>query len=90
MPPEEFIPVAEETGLILPLGERVLRTACAQVAAWPQVRLSVNLSPVQFRHGDLVGLVRRALEESGLDANRLELEITEGFSSSTRWARSPP
>ena len=78
VPPEEFISVAEETGLILPLGERVLRTACAQVAAWPQLRLSVNLSPVQFRHGDLVGLVSSALEESRLDANRLELEITEG------------
>jgi len=76
--PQEFIPVAEETGLILPLGERVLRTACAQMVAWPGLRLSVNLSPVQFRHGDLVGLVRSALEESSLDASRLELEITEG------------
>jgi EAL domain-containing protein (putative c-di-GMP-specific phosphodiesterase class I) len=48
------------------------------VAAWPQLRLSVNLSPVQFRHGDLVALISNALEESGLDAGRLELEITEG------------
>jgi diguanylate cyclase (GGDEF)-like protein/PAS domain S-box-containing protein len=78
VPPQEFISVAEETGLILPLGERVLRTACAHVADWPQLRLSVNLSPVQFRHGDLVGLVRSALEESHLDPKRLELEITEG------------
>jgi diguanylate cyclase (GGDEF)-like protein len=78
VPPQEFISVAEETGLILPLGEWVLRTACAQVAAWPQLRLSVNLSPVQFRHGDLVALISNALEESGLDAGRLELEITEG------------
>ena len=77
VPPKEFIPVAEETGLILLLGEQVLRMACAQAARWPTVRLSVNLSPVQFRHGDLVGLIRRALQESGLEANRLELEITE-------------
>jgi diguanylate cyclase (GGDEF)-like protein/PAS domain S-box-containing protein len=78
VPATDFIPVAEETGLILLLGEQVLRTACAQAATWPRVRLSVNLSPVQFRHGDLVGLVRRALQESGLEARRLELEITEG------------
>jgi diguanylate cyclase (GGDEF)-like protein/PAS domain S-box-containing protein len=78
IPPKEFIPVAEETGLILLLGEQVLRMACAQAASWPKVRLSVNLSPVQFRHGDLVGLVQRALQDSGLEANRLELEITEG------------
>jgi EAL domain-containing protein (putative c-di-GMP-specific phosphodiesterase class I) len=77
VPPQDFIPVAEETGLILPLGEQVLRTACAQAVAWPQLRVSVNLSPVQFRHGDLVGLVRSALRESGLEAGRLELEITE-------------
>jgi diguanylate cyclase (GGDEF)-like protein/PAS domain S-box-containing protein len=78
VPATDFIPVAEETGLILLLGEHVLRTACAQAATWPRVRLSVNLSPVQFRHGDLVGLVRRALQDSGLEATRLELEITEG------------
>ena len=78
VPPKEFIPVAEETGLILVLGEQVLRTACAQAATWPKVRLSVNLSPVQFRHGDLLGLVRRVLQDTGLEANRLELEITEG------------
>ena len=77
VPATDFIPVAEETGLILQLGEQVLRTACAQAANWPKVRLSVNLSPVQFRHGDLVGLVRRVLQESGLEARRLELEITE-------------
>jgi diguanylate cyclase (GGDEF)-like protein len=77
VPAEDFISVAEDTGLILPLGEQVLRTACAQAAAWPKVRLSVNLSPVQFRHGDLVELVRSALQDSGLDPMRLELEITE-------------
>jgi diguanylate cyclase (GGDEF)-like protein/PAS domain S-box-containing protein len=78
VPPQEFIPIAEESGLILPLGERVLRAACAQLVAWPQLRLSANLSPVQFRHGDLVGLVRSVLQDSGLDAERLELEVTEG------------
>jgi diguanylate cyclase (GGDEF)-like protein/PAS domain S-box-containing protein len=77
VPTMDFIPVAEETGLILLLGEQVLRAACAQAATWPKVRLSVNLSPVQFRHGDLVGMVRRVLEETGLEARRLELEITE-------------
>jgi diguanylate cyclase (GGDEF)-like protein len=78
VPAQEFIPVAEETGLILLLGEQVLRTACAQAATWPKLRLSVNLSPVQFRHGDLVGLVSRVLQETDLEASRLELEITEG------------
>ena len=77
VPAEDFISVAEDTGLILPLGEQVLRTACAQAAAWPKVRVSVNLSPVQFRHGDLVELVRSALQDTGLDPTRLELEITE-------------
>jgi EAL domain-containing protein (putative c-di-GMP-specific phosphodiesterase class I) len=77
VPTKDFIPVAEETGLILLLGEQVLRAACAQAATWPKVRLSVNLSPVQFRHGDLVELVRRILQETGLEAGRLELEITE-------------
>src|SRR5690606_39022862 len=68
VPPAEFIPVAEETGLILMLGEQVLRAACAEAVKWPKVRLSVNLSPVQFRYGDLVGLVRRVLAETGLEA----------------------
>jgi diguanylate cyclase (GGDEF)-like protein/PAS domain S-box-containing protein len=77
VPTQDFIPIAEDTGLILLLGEQVLRAACAQASAWPKVRLSVNLSPVQFRHGDLVGLVRRVLQETGLEPGRLELEITE-------------
>ena len=75
--PAEFIAVAEESGLILPLGEFVLRTACTQVAQWPELSLSVNLSPVQFRHGDLVELVQDCLATSGLQPARLELEITE-------------
>ncbi|WP_083467717.1 putative bifunctional diguanylate cyclase/phosphodiesterase [Methylobacterium tarhaniae] len=76
--PGAFIPVAEETGLIAPLGEWVLRRACREAAGWPGgVRVAVNLSPAQFRTPDLVGTVARALAESGLDPARLELEITE-------------
>jgi predicted signal transduction protein with EAL and GGDEF domain len=76
--PVEFIPVAEDTGMIVELGEWVLRTACAEAATWPdQVRLAVNVSPVQFRSQTLVLKVAAALAASGLAANRLELEITE-------------
>jgi diguanylate cyclase (GGDEF)-like protein/PAS domain S-box-containing protein len=76
--PAEFIPLAEEIGLIVPLGEWVLRRACAEAAGWPDhVRLAVNLSPAQFRDRGLVGTVVSALAASGLPANRLELEITE-------------
>ncbi len=78
IPPGEFIPLAEETGLIRPLGEWVLRTACAAAIRWPSdIRLSVNLSPAQFRP-DLAQGVAQVLEESGLAPHRLELEITEG------------
>jgi diguanylate cyclase (GGDEF)-like protein/PAS domain S-box-containing protein len=77
IPPAAFIQVAEETGLIMPIGEWVLRTACTQAAAWSGIRMSVNLSPVQFKHDDLVSVVRAALESSGLEPGRLELEITE-------------
>ncbi len=77
--PAEFIPVAEETGLITPIGEWVLRQACADAAGWPaDVKVAVNLSPVQFRHGHAVPAVAAALAASGLRPNRLELEITEG------------
>ncbi len=75
--PAAFIELAEQTGLIMPIGEWVLATACTQAAAWPAVRMSVNLSPVQFRHADLVAAVKAALERSGLAPGRLELEITE-------------
>ncbi len=80
--PMEFIPLAEETGLIVPLGEWVLREACAQNKAWqdrglPRLRVSVNISGVQWRKDDIVECVARALRESGLDASYLELEITE-------------
>jgi diguanylate cyclase (GGDEF)-like protein len=76
--PVEFIPVTEDTGMIVELGEWVLRTACAEAATWPdQVRLAVNVSPVQFRSQTLALTVAAALAASGLAANRLELEITE-------------
>ncbi|GJD56754.1 putative bifunctional diguanylate cyclase/phosphodiesterase [Methylobacterium dankookense] len=76
--PGEFIPLAEETGLIGPIGAWVLRQACNEAAAWPDhVRIAVNLSPIQFRNRDLVRTVAEALEASGLAPQRLELEITE-------------
>jgi len=78
IPPSDFIPVAEETGLILPIGEWVLRQACKQAAAWAEPhRIAVNLSPVQLGHVDLPRLVHQVLLETGLQASRLELEITE-------------
>ena len=76
--PAEFIPVAEETGLINGLGGLMLRRACADAALWPEdVRVAVNLSPLQFRTGNLLSIVMDALKQSGLPARRLELEITE-------------
>jgi diguanylate cyclase len=77
--PADFIPLAEETGLIGPLGQWVLRTACAQAARWPShIRVAVNLSPAQFRDLRLAETVKAALVAGGLAADRLELEITEG------------
>jgi diguanylate cyclase (GGDEF)-like protein/PAS domain S-box-containing protein len=79
IPPMTFIPIAEESGLIVQIGEWVLREACREAATWPiQLRVAVNLSPVQFRHGDLPTLVHTILLETGLAADRLEFEITEG------------
>jgi diguanylate cyclase (GGDEF)-like protein/PAS domain S-box-containing protein len=79
IPPDTFIPIAEESGLIVPIGEWVLREACREAASWPQpLTVAVNVSPIQFRHGDLPGLVHSILLETGLAADRLELEITEG------------
>ena len=78
--PSEFIPLAEESGLIGPLGEWVLRSACADAAKWPkQFRVSVNLSPIQFRDSNLVKTVFSSLAVSGLAASRLEIEITESL-----------
>lgn len=75
--PADFIPLAEENGLIVPIGEWVLRTACATAASWPGVTVAVNLSPVQFRSRGLVAMVTSALAEAGLPPQRLELEVTE-------------
>ena len=77
--PGTFIPLAEESGLIVPLGEWILREACREAASWPKpLQIGINLSPIQFRHGDLVAMVHSVLLETGLPPSRLELEITEG------------
>jgi diguanylate cyclase (GGDEF)-like protein/PAS domain S-box-containing protein len=79
VPPGTFIPLAEESGLIVPISEWILRAACHEAAAWPHpLQIAVNLSPVQFRHGDVAGLVHAVLLETGLAPDRLELEVTEG------------
>ena len=76
--PGEFIPIAEECKLIVPLGEWILRTAMAEAANWPKdVRVSINLSPVQFRNRRLLSVIVDALSQSGLTPNRLQVEITE-------------
>jgi diguanylate cyclase (GGDEF)-like protein len=76
--PDQFIPLAEETGLIVPLGEFVLRQACADAAAWPSnLMVAVNLSPIQFKEADLFDMICAALRDSGLSPQRLEIEITE-------------
>ena len=78
VPPSDFIPVAEEMGLIVQLGEWALRQACAEATEWPDgICVSVNLSPLQFAKGNLVSSVMSALASAGLPASRLELEITE-------------
>jgi diguanylate cyclase (GGDEF)-like protein/PAS domain S-box-containing protein len=78
--PAAFIPLAEESGFILPLGQWVLREACSEAARWtPPLKLSVNLSPAQFTQGDLAAEVEAILAETGLDPKRLELEVTEGL-----------
>jgi len=78
VPPAEFIPVIEDTGLIVPLGDWILEQACREAAQWPRnIHVAVNLSPVQFRSRGLVQSVSRALALSGLAPSRLELEITE-------------
>jgi diguanylate cyclase (GGDEF)-like protein len=80
VPPCEFVPLAEDTGLIGPLGRWVVQRACAEAASWPgELTVAVNLSAAQFRHDDVVALVKGALEASGLPARRLEIEITESL-----------
>ena len=78
MSPDRFIPLAEETGLMEPLGEWILEQACTDAASWPDdIKVAVNLSAVQFRSGKLFDVILCALVESGLPPERLELEITE-------------
>ncbi len=77
--PGTFIPISEESGSIIEIGEWILRQACREAASWPlPLQVAVNLSPVQFRHGDLPTLVHQVLLETGLAPHRLSLEITEG------------
>jgi EAL domain-containing protein (putative c-di-GMP-specific phosphodiesterase class I) len=82
VPPDQFIPLAEESGLIVSIGEWVLREACRQVRTWqarglPALRVAVNVSALQFRRLDLVETVRLALSDAGVDARYLEIELTE-------------
>jgi diguanylate cyclase (GGDEF)-like protein len=80
VPPADFIPLAEETGLIIPIGQWVLRQACRQAMGWPShIGIAVNVSPVQFCHSGFVDGVAQVLRETGLDPARLELEVTEGI-----------
>lgn len=85
VPPFEFIPLAEETGLILPIGLWVLKTACAQIKQWEDsvhaqhLRLAVNVSPLQFRQPDFVDQVKAALQKNAIDASQLKIELTESM-----------
>lgn len=84
IPPDQFIPLAEENGLILPIGEWVIREACRQLKAWremgyPDISLSVNLSGRQFMQTNLVDMVRKVLQETGVNPKQLELELTESM-----------
>jgi predicted signal transduction protein with EAL and GGDEF domain len=85
VPPDDFIPLAEETGLILPIGHWVLATACAQIRAWSAnaatggLRLAVNVSARQFRQPDFVAQVRQVLAQAGADPGRLKIELTESM-----------
>src|SRR5438128_10245475 len=89
--PADFVPVAEETGLIEEIGDWVLRTACAEAANWPDhVRVAVNVSPVQFRSQALSLKVAAVLSETGLDPRRLELEITEAVLNADDYAALVP
>ena len=78
IPPDQFIPLAEETGLVVPLGEWVVRQACDDAMSWPaDIKVAVNLSPVQFKQAELFEVIQSALRNSGLPPERLEIEITE-------------
>ena len=78
IPPDQFIPLAEETGLIVPLGEWIIRQACDDAISWPaDTKVAVNLSPVQFKQAELFDIIESALRKSGLPPERLEIELTE-------------
>jgi EAL domain-containing protein (putative c-di-GMP-specific phosphodiesterase class I) len=78
IPPADFIPVAEETGLIIPLGEWVLKAACYEAVDWPDhIKIAVNLSPAQLNNRNLLNAVKGALAETGMPPHRVQLEITE-------------
>jgi len=77
IPPSQFIPIAEHSGLIIELGEWMLRRACLEGRNWPGLTVAVNVSPLQFRRSDFVEVVERELAETGFDPARLELELTE-------------
>jgi diguanylate cyclase (GGDEF)-like protein len=79
VPPADFIHVAEKSGLIVKLDEWVLRKACEHAKQWPDISVAVNMSPSNFRHSNLAERVKRAVEETGFDPRRLEIEITEGM-----------
>jgi diguanylate cyclase (GGDEF)-like protein len=80
VPPSEFIPLAEETGLIVGLGEWVLRTACSEALNWPPaLRVAINVSPAQFKKNDLAEVVEQILRDTGLEPSRLDLEVTESL-----------
>ncbi|WP_220083967.1 putative bifunctional diguanylate cyclase/phosphodiesterase [Roseovarius marisflavi] len=79
VPPDQFIHLAEESGLIIPIGDWVICQACAQANDWPELKFAVNVCPIQFRQGNIVETVRNALEAEGVSPNRLEIEITEGI-----------
>src|SRR5260370_9547167 len=79
VPPSDFIPLAEESGLIVEMGEWILREACREAASWPvPLQVAVNLSPAQFMHGDVVSLGHSILLQTGLAPDRLAVDITEG------------
>ncbi|MEA2909406.1 MAG: hypothetical protein QOJ15_1487, partial [Bradyrhizobium sp.] len=77
VPPTDFIPIAEGSELIIPLGEWVLRKACLEAKAWTGLTVAVNVSPLQFRRQDFVEVIERILTETGIDPHRVELELTE-------------
>jgi diguanylate cyclase (GGDEF)-like protein len=78
LPADSFVSLAEDRGLIVPLGEWVLRRACSDARRWPDIKVAVNVSPIQFRQKDFVATVERILAETGIDPQRVELELTEG------------